>query len=245
MILLRDLRGPGVIGRGAGVLLLLAAGCHQSSSTGSVGLSPGSAVPVYRERMHRLVYRNPLVRVLDVRIAPGDTSAYHVHSAPMVGIVVQDARTWAQAPGAEPGPVATPRSAPAVFTNWSQPLPYTHRVANVDRVPLHYVVAEWLARSGRQVPAFENDETRQLIEEGPTVRVYRITLEPGASTWPHTHVGPGRVVLGMAGSLSDDGGPHARGGSGAGSWSWREGPYRHRLRNGGTRKLVAYEIDWR
>jgi hypothetical protein len=244
MILLRDLRGPGVIDRVAGswvLLLLAAAGCHPASPTAS----PSAPVPVYREAMHRRVYGNPLVRVLDVRIAPGDTTAYHVHSAPMVGIAVQDARIWTQAPGAEPGPVATPEPTPSVFTNWSQPLPYTHRVANVDRVPLHYLVAEWLARSGREVPAFPNDETRQLIEESSAVRVYRITLEPRASTWPHTHLGPGLVVLGTGGSLSDDGGPHARGGSGAGSWSWREGPYRHQLRNNGPARLVVYEIDWR
>jgi quercetin dioxygenase-like cupin family protein len=191
------------------------------------------------------VYSNPLVRILDVRIAPGDTTAFHVHAAPMVGIAVQDARTWAQAPGAEPGPVTTPKPTPSVFTNWSQSLPYTHRVANADRVPLHYVAVEWLARSGREAPPFPDDETRRLIEESPTVRVYRIVLEPGASTWPHTHVGPGLVVLGTGGPLNDDGGAHARGGAGAGSWSWREGPYRHRLLNGGTTKLVVYEIDWR
>lgn len=234
MILPRDL-----------LLLAVALGCHQGASTTIPGTPPNAPAPVYQEPMHRLVYRNPLVRVLDVRIASGDTTAYHVHSAPMVGIVVQDARVWAQAPGAEPGPVTTPRPPASVFTNWAQVLPYTHRVANVDRVPLHYVVAEWLARSGREVPAFPNDETRQLIEESSTVRVYRITLEPHASTWAHTHVGPGLVVLATGGSLSDDGGPHARGGSGAGSWSWREGPYRHRLRNSGTTKLVVYEIDWR
>jgi hypothetical protein len=245
-MLLRGPRGSGVIGGvvcGIALLVAVAAGCHRAVPTTSP--SAATPVPVYREPMHRLVYRNPLVRILDVRIPPGDTSAYHVHSAPMVGIAVQDARVWYQAPGAAPGPVTTPKPTPFVFTNWSQSVPYTHRVANVDRVPLHYVVAEWLARSGHEVPALPDDDTRRLIEESPTVRVYRITLEPHASTWPHTHLGPGLVVLGTDGALGDDGGPHARGGSGAGSWSWRDGPYRHRLRNNGSTKLEAYEIDWR
>ena len=102
MILLRNLRGLGV-GRGPDwVLLLLAAvGCHQASPTGTPSASPAAAVPVYQERMHRLVYRSPLVRILDVRIAPGETTAYHIHSAPLVVVAVQDARTWAQTPGAE------------------------------------------------------------------------------------------------------------------------------------------------
>jgi len=86
-----------------------------------------------------------------VRVPPGETTGYHVHADRMVGIAVQDARTWAQVLGAPPGAVAAPRAAPGIFDNWSQTLPYTHRVANVDTVPLHYVVAEWLARSGRKL----------------------------------------------------------------------------------------------
>ncbi len=246
---LRNRRPSGVSPRRIlGVALPLAAvtfACGHPSSTPAPVTSSGRPVPVYQEPMHRLVYRNPLVRVLDVRIPAGDTSAYHVHDAPMVGVVIRDARTWGQTPGAPPGPVRTPPPAPLVFTNWSQSLPYTHRVAVADTVPLHYVVAEWVGRTGGEVPALPADDDRKLVEEGPTVRVYQITLEPNAATWPHTHVGPGLIVQATDGDLTDDGGPRAHGGSGAGSWSWREGPYRHRLRNAGSRKLVVYEIDWR
>jgi hypothetical protein len=243
MMIVRDPHGPGVTRRApaAALALLVAAGagCHRAAPAVA-----SAALPVYREPMHRLVYRNPLVRVLDVRIAAGDTTAYHVHAAPMIGIALRDARAWYQ-PSGGAGAAAAPKPTPYVFTNWSQPLPYTHRVANVDRGPLHYVVAEWLARSGGEAPALPNDETRELVEESPELRVYRIALEPHASTWPHTHMGPGLVVLGTGGSLQDDGGPRAKGGSGAGSWSWREGPYRHRLRNAGPTRIVVYEIDWR
>ena len=97
---------------------------------------------MYQEPRHRLVFQSPLVRVLDVRLPPGDTTAYHIHAARMVGVAVQGPRVWSQAPGAPPGPIATPEAAPYVFDNWSQTLPYTHRVANVDTLPMHYVVAE-------------------------------------------------------------------------------------------------------
>jgi hypothetical protein len=194
--------------------------------------------------MHQLVFHNALVRVLDVRIPPADTTAYHVHAAPMVGVAIQDARIWAQPAGAAPRPVETPPASPHVFENWSASLPYTHRVANVDTLPLHYVVAEWLARSGPEAPALPDGPTRRLLEEGPTVRVYEITLAPGA-TDAHAHGGPGLTVLGTAGLLSEEGSPQARGGTGAGSWSWREAAGRHVLRNDGSRRLVIYEIDWR
>lgn len=202
-------------------------------------------VPVYSERMHRLVFEGPLVRVLDVRIPAGDTSAYHVHAAPMVAVAVQDARIWAQAPGAPAGPVATPGATPYVFTNWSQTLPYTHRVANADTAALHYVVAEWLARSGPAGPALPDGPDRRLLQEGPTTRVYEITLAPGAATEPHAHPTPGLVVLGSAGMLAEEGSPRARGGTGGGSWTWREAADRHLLRNEGSTRMVIYEIDWR
>ena len=149
--------------------------------------------------------------------------------------------------GCAAGPVSPLKAPPYVFDNWSQTLPYTHRVANADTLPLHYVVAEWLARSGPDVPALPDGPSRRLLKQGPRIRVYQVTLAPGAATDPHTHPTPGLTVLGTAGALSDDGSPQARGGGGggAGSWSWREAPYRHVLRNDGPTPLVAYEIDWR
>ena len=106
-----------------------------------------------------------------------------------------DARIRIQAPGSPVGAVASPRATPYVFDNWSQALPYTHRVVNTDTLPLHYVVAEWLARSGPEAPALPDDANRRLVKEGPTSRVYQVSLAPGTATEPHTHATPGLVVL--------------------------------------------------
>ena len=203
------------------------------------------AVPVYEEPRHRLVFQSPEVRVMDVTVASGETTGYHVHANLLVGIAVQDARFWAQAPGAAPGPVTTLKSVPYLFDNWTQDLPYTHRIANADTQPFHYIVAEWLARSGPEAPSLPDGGGRDLVKESPTTRVYQITLAPGAVTEPHTHASPGLVVLGTAGVLSEDATPRARGGKGAGSWSWRETPGRHVLRNEGSTDIVIYELDWR
>jgi quercetin dioxygenase-like cupin family protein len=202
-------------------------------------------VPVYQEPRHRLVFQSPLVRVLDVRVPAGDTTAYHIHANRLVGVAVRDARTWAQVKGAPPSAVKPAPATPYVFDNWSQTLPYTHRVANVDTVPLHYVGAELLMRSGTKTPALPDGPNRRLIKEGPTSRVYQITLAPGQAIEAHTHAAPGLVVQGNEGVLSDDGHPRTRGGKGAGNWSWHEAQYRHGLRNDGSTQLIVYEIDWR
>jgi quercetin dioxygenase-like cupin family protein len=115
----------------------------------------------------------------------------------------------------------------------------------VDTLPLHYVVAEWLAPSGLDVPALPDGPTRRLIKEGPTARVYQVTLAPGAATDMHMHAAPGLTVLATSGMLAEEGSaPAARGNTGAGRWSWREAGYRHVLRNEGATLLIAYEIDW-
>jgi quercetin dioxygenase-like cupin family protein len=203
------------------------------------------AVPVYEDPTHRLVFQSPLVRVLDVRVAPGETSAYHVHADRMVAVSIQGARIRIQEAGAPPGPVLTPGESPYVFENWSEELPYTHRVANVDTLPMLNVVVEWLARSGTEAPSPPDDASRRLLEEAPTTRVYEITLGPGEATAPHTHATPGLVVLGTAGTLSEKGNARATGGSGAGSWSWHEEPGPHALRNDGHTRVIIYEVDWR
>jgi quercetin dioxygenase-like cupin family protein len=227
------------------LVLVAVLACGQAPRQAASDAPAPRAVPVYQEPKHRLVFQSALVRVLDVRIGPGDTTAYHIHADPMVGIAVQDARIRIQGAGSPLGAVASPRATPYVFDNWSQALPYTHRVVNTDTLPLHYVVAEWLARSGPEAPALPDDANRHLVNEGPTTRVYQVTLAPGTATEPHTHATPGLVVLATAGPLREEGGGRAEGGTGAGSWSWRESAEPHVLRNGGTTRLIIYEIDWR
>jgi quercetin dioxygenase-like cupin family protein len=113
-------------------------------------------------------------------------------------------------------------------------------------VPLHYIVAEWLAPSGHGSLALPDGRGRRLLKEGPTTRVYEITLAPGAATDAHTHAAPGLTVVATAGTLAVEGeAPHAEAGTGAGSWSWRGAGYRHVLRNDGPTRLIIYEIDWR
>jgi hypothetical protein len=227
------------------LVLVAVLACGQAPRQAVSDAPAPAAVPVYREPMHRLVFQSTLVRVLDVRIRPGDTTAYHVHADPMVGIAVQDARIRIQGPGSPLGAISSLKATPYVFDNWSQGLPYTHRVVNADTLPLHYVVAEWLARSGPEAPALPDDANRHLVKEGPTTRVYQVTLAPGTATEPHIHATPGLVVLATAGSLQEEGGGRAEGGTGAGRRSWREPAEPHVLRNGGTTPLIIYEIDWR
>jgi hypothetical protein len=205
-----------------------------------------TAVPVYEEPRHRLVFQNRYARVLDVVIPPGDTTGFHTHAARIAGVVIQDALNWTQRLGSPPDSVQ-PGSPPGdVLENWTAALPYTHRVGNADTVAIHYMVAEWLASPGIKAPPLAESATRHLVREGDVARFYRVLLAPGDSTEVHTHASPGLTVQVTAGAIMDEGaGPAATGGSGAGAWWWRNAGYRHVLRNRGSVAVMIMEIDWR
>ena len=147
-------------------------------------------MPTHEEPYHRLVYQNALVRVLDIEVPAVAVTRYHVHGNPLVTVTVRDARTWSQAPGAERGPVIAAGAVPSVGDNWDQPLPYTHRVGNVDSVSFRRIGAEWLAASGLDCPALAGVPGYRLVHETQYGRVYEVRLRPGEVTPQHRHASP-------------------------------------------------------
>jgi hypothetical protein len=230
----------------AAILLLgLVVACAPTARTTSQLVTP-QPVPVYEEARHHLVYENPLVRVLDVRIPAGDTTAYHVNTSPLVGVAIKEARSWSQILGGPRSSVEEASAVPSSFDNLDRALPYTHRVGNADIVPIHFVIGEWLASPGVTAELLPEDGMRHLEKEERFARVYCVTLPPHAATTLHRHAAPGLTVLGNDGVLVDEGDrPAAVGGKGAGQWNWRNAGHSHTLRNLGDKTLTVYEIDWR
>ena len=205
-----------------------------------------AVVPVDQEPMHRPVFENRLVRVLDVRIPPGVTTGYHQHSAPLAGVAVAVARTRSQRLGEPHSAVEERGEVPHLFENWSGKLPYTHRVSNEDSVELHYVVGEWLASSGVEATVEPAASGLELVKEGATARVWRAVVPPHAALPVHSHAAPGLLIVATSGALRIEGeAPEASGGEGAGSWSFRRAGSRHLLRNDGDLAVTVFEIDWR
>ena len=58
--------------------------------------SSQEVVPVKDEPMHHNVFENSFLRVLDVRIKPGDTSLFHKHATPSVFIVLHPVKTGSE-----------------------------------------------------------------------------------------------------------------------------------------------------
>lgn len=184
------------------VTILTLVGCQaQKARTQTLN----RAIPVYEEPRHHLVFENDIARVLEVRVPAGDTTFYHIHANRITGVAVQDAQTWEQILGAPRGKLEAASPVPYLFDNWERPLPYTHRVANVDARAFHFVANEWRRSSGIDCATLPETSTRHLVKEGKVAKVYEIRLAPGESTEAHVHACPGLTVVGTHGSLNDEG----------------------------------------
>jgi hypothetical protein len=220
------------------------------TSIGGAAASPEAAavhpVPAAKEPRHHVVFQNELATVMDVQVPPGDTTLYHVHAHPLIGVSLRNARTWDQLLGSPASATKDPDPVPRPLDNWDRPRPYTHRVGNVDSVPFHYVVAEWLKSSGVACEPLPDTPARRLVKQGPTAIVYELQIPPHSAIPRHAHSCPGLIVQGTEGSLEDDGpASAAAGGAGEGRWSWHAPGHEHALKNTGEAAMVVYEIEWR
>jgi len=131
-------------------------------------------VPVHQEPFHRPVFENGEVRILNVVIAPGDTSLYHLHSTPSVFIFLSSTATGTQLQGK--GPVSMKfKTGSILFEDLGAPNTRVHRVWNEDRENLHVMDVELLSNAkgfkAAPLPQFK------LEVDTPWVRAYRVVLE--------------------------------------------------------------------
>ncbi len=214
--------------------------------TRAPGAGQTVGVPVYREPHHQLVFESPLVRVLDVRVAHGDTSLFHQHAEHHAGVLISGSARWVQTLG-RPGAVGPGDSVGTIFDNATSELPYTHRVANLDSVQFRLVMGQFLRQSGIVSAPLPHEPSMKLERETPHGRVYRIRLLPGQETSLHKHAQPGLTIEVSDGKvvLTGDTPVSSSAQSGAGAWWWREAGNAHSIRNAGNTPVELIEIDWK
>lgn len=100
-------------------------------------------VQVSKEPRHKNVLENKYVRLLDVKIAPGDTSLFHIHSTPSMFVYFTNTRVCSQLKGKEwvKGKNTKGNAEFVSFINNVR----VHRVSNCDTVPFHVMDAEILS----------------------------------------------------------------------------------------------------
>ena len=201
------------------------------------------AVPVQEEPMHHRKFENDYVRVFDVLVPPHGRTLYHLHAHDYVFVTLGDSRIRSEkADGA-----ATEldlRNGEARFT----PAPLVHRAVNLADTPFRNITVEILKRAGSPPePPLPRMPGHSVVFENDRIRIDRQVLEPGESTGLHTHtlmslgicVSPARI------EYSEPNGKPETADLAAGQFNWHAGTRTHSLKNVGTTRFEAVEIEWK
>lgn len=135
-------------------------------------------IAVRNELRHHNVFENNYLRILDVWLAPGDTTQVHLHATPSVFISLSRTATGSQIVGQQPV-----RNISVAQTSFYDSLvtPRIHRVWNEDTTWFHVMDVELTAGEPHSnEPAIENAAV-QLLFDAPLARGYDLQLPTGAN----------------------------------------------------------------
>ena len=202
------------------------------------------AVPVSKEPHHRFKFENEFVRVYDVMVEPGDATLYHTHSSDYVLVNLTNTKLKAQALGS-PSMDLPVTVGQTVFTRG----PIAHRVVNPDTVPFRNITVEVLKTPPAQAEKspLSGVPGHEIVLENDRVRIERLVLEPGQSTGKHTHtlMSLGIAVMAARVAYQGEDGNETVADFKAGDFNWHGQPRTHSLKNVGTTRFEAIEIEWK
>ena len=142
----------------------------------AIQLNAQEAIAVSKEPLHKNVFENNYLRVLDVRISPGDTTQFHKHETPSVFISLHPVRTGSQVIVEDGSATVLSLDRRITFEGFYKS-PRIHRVWNLDTSVFHVMDVEVLTKGDKKIEAPINlPEFKQLFD-APPVRTYRVTLK--------------------------------------------------------------------
>lgn len=152
-------------------------------------------VPVNNEPHHRTVYQNADFRILDVRVAPGESTLDHRHEHDIV-TVSMNAGTATRIVSAGQTQNRPPRPlADATIAEYTGK-PGSHKVDNTGTVDYQLFAVENLrdAKAWAASPPVSALATT-LVTDGRAMRIYDVKLATPTSQTTHTHAVPTVAVL--------------------------------------------------
>src|SRR5687768_14263662 len=152
-------------------------------------------VPVNNEPHHRTVYQNADFRILDVHVAPGESTLDHRHDHDIATVSMNAGTatrivTGGQAQNRPPRPLAD-----ASITEYTGK-PGSHKLDNTGTAAYQLFAVENLrdAKAWTSSPPVSALATR-LATDGRAMRIYDVKLATPTSQTTHTHAVPTVAVL--------------------------------------------------
>ncbi len=186
------------------------------------------------EPLHRVVFQDADLRVIEAILAPADVTLLHTHELDNVAITVEPSRLWSQDPGGPRNEYDAFRGR-VVFKR----APYTHWVGNLGESRVRIVHIESLALGGTRPPLGALPDTHRAELENDVVRISRVAVAPGGTVAPVAYPAP--VVL----VALDSGvrvGPQSLA---SGGYSWHVDGAVPAIVNPGESPAELIAIEWR
>ena len=211
--------------------------------TAALAAAPPPAVPVEKEPLHHLKLENEYVRVFDVQVPARGQTLYHVHSHDYVFVTLGDSHVRSD--------LADGKSIELTLKNGEarfSAAPLTHRAVNLADTPFHNLTVEVLKPAGSPPEAPQPAMPgHSVVFENDRVRIDRQILDPGESTGVHTHtlrslgicISPARI------QYSEPSGEAVTADLAPGQFNWHPDARTHSLKNVGTTRFEAVEIEWK
>ncbi len=125
-----------------------------------------------------MVFADEAIRILDLRMAPGDTSAYHIHSDAIAYIGLDGSQVWLDVPGLESRNVNLPDDFWGGDTEYSE-APFVHRIANVGKQAFRILAVEHLEQRTRHVFPDGYLAGWVSLDVNPYFLIHRRMVQPG------------------------------------------------------------------
>lgn len=192
-------------------------------------------VEVRDEPLHKPVFQNGHIRLLDVWIGPGDTSLYHIHQIPSIFVFISETEVVQQILGKDPV-VSRTEYGQTWYRNFSEG-PFIHRVYGNDSGRIHAIDIELIGNSRPGQPGLKITKGLSLVKEEERNRTFRFQLAPGEKTTIQTRSYPGVWVV-YKGAMEKW--EKRRKVMARGDWSWMDAGRKLVLVNSGTEPMEAY-----
>ena len=136
-------------------------------------------VPVRYEPRHKVALENEWIRLLDVRLPPGDTSLFHIHEIPSFFIPLSTTAIGIEVKGQLPQ--ESKFTLGATWYNGFENGPLIHKVWNSDTNVLHVIDLELLSTKNSTLSTIVQLPNSKIDFENEKVRVYKFEVVPNQS----------------------------------------------------------------
>ena len=136
-------------------------------------------VPVSQEPRHHKLVDNGHIRLLDVRLPPGDTTQFHIHATPSLFVVLTGAKTGSQVVSEEDHSASPIKHYGNIWFEGFYIKPRIHRVYNDDEHLFNVMDIELTNMNFKTIDSPISLEALTFLFEEKPVRAYRLYLTPG------------------------------------------------------------------